>query len=130
MRHVCAELAWPGQPDQGVEVGPVHVHLAARLVHHLAHLRDGLLEHPVGGRVGQHDGGHVSLVGRQLGPQVREVDRAVRAAFHHGYPQSCENRARGVGAMGRLRDQAHIAPGLAPRGVIGPDGQQACQLAL
>ena len=125
MRHVGAEPSRPGQPDQGVQVGAVHVHLAARRVHRLADLGYGLLEHAVGGRVGQHDRGDLAAPGLQLGVQVGEVDRAVRAALDHHDPQARQDGAGRVGPVRRLGDQADVPPGVAAGGVVAPDRQQA-----
>ena len=130
VRHVGAERSGPGQPDQRVQVRPVHVHLAAGGVHLLAHLADGLLEHAVGGRVGQHDRRDVPGVRVQLGAQVAGVDGAVRAALDHGHAQPGEHRAGRVRAVGGLGDQAHVAPGLAAGGVVVPDREQPGELAL
>ncbi|CFR76662.1 Uncharacterised protein [Mycobacterium tuberculosis] len=54
MTDVTAELARPGQADQGVEVGSVDVYLAARVVHGSADLGDVVFVHAVSGRVGDH----------------------------------------------------------------------------
>ena len=62
MAHVATEPARAGDADEGVEVGAVDVHLAAVLVDEVADLRDALLEHPVGGRVGDHERGEVGAV--------------------------------------------------------------------
>ena len=72
-----------------------------------------VLEHAVGGRVGQHDRGDRALVRGQLGPQVAEVDGAVGAALDHDHAQPGEHRAGRVGAVRRLRDQADVAVRLA-----------------
>ena len=67
---------------------------------------------------------------RQLGLQVTEVDGAVRAALDYRDPEPGQHRAGRVGAVRRLRDQAHVPVLLAARGVVGPDRQQAGQFAL
>ncbi len=130
VRHVRAEPARPGQPDQRVQVRAVHVDLAARLVDRLADLGHGLLEHPVGGRVGQHDRGDLPAPVLQLGLQVTQVDRAVAAALDHHDPQARQHRAGRVGPVRRLGDQADVPAGVAAGAVVAPDGQQARQLAL
>ena len=43
--------------EQGVEVGPVDIHLAAMTVNDVADLGDGFFEHPVRGGVGDQRGG-------------------------------------------------------------------------
>src|SRR5690606_12191798 len=54
---IAAEGARLGDAHQGVEVGAVDVHLAAVPVHQGADGGDVLLEHPVGGGVGDHQRG-------------------------------------------------------------------------
>ena len=77
-RHVGAEPARPGQPDQRVEVRAVDVHLAAGVVHRGAELGDAVLEHAVRRRVGDHDRGQpVARAASILASQVVEVDVAV-----------------------------------------------------
>ena len=128
--HVGAEPSRPGEAHQRVEVGAVHVHLAARGVHEVAHAGHGRLEDAVRGRVGQHDRGHPPLVLRQLRLQVADVDGAVAAALDHAHPQPGEHRAGRVRAVRRLRDQAHVAAGVAAVAVIVADRQQAGQFPL
>ena len=110
MRHVRAELAGQAQAEQGVEVGAVHVDLAAALVDHLADLDDGFLEHAMGGGIGDHQRRQIVGVGLGLGAQVGEVDVAVLVAGHHLHRHPGHDGARRVGAMRRARDQADVAP--------------------
>ena len=130
MGHVGAEPPRLGVPEQGVQVGAVHVHLAAGVVHLGAQRGDAGLVHPVGRGVGHHDRGEPVGVRRDLGVEVDQVDVAVGVAGHHDHPHAGHHRAGGVGAVRRLRDQAHVAPVVAARAVVGPDRQQAGQLAL
>ena len=66
VRHVGAEPAGLGQPDERVEVGAVEVHLTAALVHDRADVADVRLEHAVGRRVRDHQRGE--LVRRARAP--------------------------------------------------------------
>ena len=54
MRHVRAELPGQAETQQRVEIGAVHVDLAAVAVDHLADLDNGFLEHAVGRGIGDH----------------------------------------------------------------------------
>ncbi len=67
MRHVRAELAGLRQTDHRVQVGAVEVHLSARAVHEVADLGDAILEDPVRGRVGDHQGAEALAVFVELG---------------------------------------------------------------
>ncbi len=109
MRDVGAELARPGQADHRVEVRAVDVDLAAGVVHERADLADVVLEHAVGGRVGDHDRGQLVGVLGDLGAQVVEVDLALLAAGSHDHDAHAgHHRARGVGAVRAGRDQADV----------------------
>ena len=127
---VAAEPAGPGQPDQGVEVGAVDVHLAADVVHRRADLGDVVLVDAVRRRVGDHQRRQPIRVLGHFRAQVVEVDVAVGAARHHHDPHAGQCRRRRVGAVGAGRDQAHVAVGLAALGVIRLDRQQTGVLPL
>ena len=130
VRHVGAELPGPGQADQCVQVGTVQVDLPAELVDEVADLGDLRLEHPVGGRVGDHQGrqGVLEVGGTLL--QVVEVHVAVAVALDHDDVHAGHHGAGGVGAVGRGGDQAGgplpVTVGVVPR----TDCQEAGQLAL
>ena len=114
----AAEPARPGQPDQRVEVRAVDVHLAAGVVHRGADLGDVVLEHPVRGRVGDHQRGQPSRRARSI--LARRSSRSTSpslVAGHHDHPHArpaprwprwC--RARWTGS-GRRRGRARRARG-------------------
>ena len=130
MADVGPDVAGSRQADLGVHVRAVHVDLAAGLVDEAADLDDRLLEHAVRARVGDHQGPEVRGVGRDLGPEVVEVDVAVRVGGHDDHPVAGHDRARGVRAVGRGRDQADLAMALAARPVPAADREEARVLAL
>ena len=130
MADVGTEVPGPGHADERVEVGAVHVHLAARLVDELAHLADRLLEHAVGRRVRHHDPGEAIADRVELGPQVVDVDVAAGVGRHDDDLQAGHHGARRVRAVGARRDQAHRALLVAAGPVVGADRQQAGELAL
>ena len=130
VRHVCAELAGLGQADERVQVGAVDVHLAAGLVHQRADVADGRLEHPVGRRVGHHEGGQAAGVLRDLGAQVVDVDVALVVAGDDDDAHAGHDRAGGVGPVGTAGDEADVARGVAVRPVIGADREKPGELPL
>jgi hypothetical protein len=67
---VGADKAGRGQADLGVEVGAVHVHLAAVGMDDGADVANRFLEHAVRRRVGDHQAGQVVLVLFGLGLEV------------------------------------------------------------
>ena len=109
MADVGADRGGAGHPDLGVQVRPVHVHLAAGVVDDLADLPDGVLEDPVRGRVGDHQAAQGVAVRRRLGAQVVEVDVAAVVAGHHHDPHPRHGRGGGVRAVGGRRNQDHVA---------------------
>ena len=127
---VGAEPAGSGQANHGVEVGAVEVHLATGIVHGAADLADRLLEHPVGGGVGDHQGGQVACVFDHLGVEVVEVDVSLVVAADNDHLHARHHRGRGVGAVGRFRDQAHVTRRVPSALVVGADRHQPGQLAL
>ena len=118
------------QPEQGVEVGAVDVHLAAVLVHDRAQLDDARLVDAVGRRVGDHDRGQVVAVCRAVRAQVVEVDRAVVGRLDDDDAHAGHHGRRGVGAVRARRDQADVALLLAVGVVVAADREQPGQLAL
>ncbi len=130
MGDVAAEVSRPGEAEQGVEIGPVDVHLAAVAVHDLAQLGDGVLVGAVRRRVGHHDRGQVLGVGIALLAQVVEVDRPVGGGFHHDHLHAGHHGRGGVGAVRGRRDQADVPLSLPPALVVATNGKQSGEFAL
>ena len=112
------------QPYEGVQVGPVQVHLPASFVHDAADLRNTLLEHAVGGRIRDHQRGETAGEPVGLGAQVVQVDVAVIIAVHHHHAHARQHRAGRIGAVGGAGYEADVALLLAVGRVILPDHQQ------
>ena len=127
---VGADVARAAEPDLRVHVGAVHVDLAAVLVHDAADLPDRPLEHAVGAGIGDHQRGERVPMRRRLRAEIVEVDVAPRVALdrHHLHPR--HHRARRIGPVGRLRDEAGDPVRLTPRPVVRADDQQPGVLAL
>ncbi len=128
--HVGPELPGLGHAHQCVQVGAVGVHLAPGLVDQAAHVGHGVLVDAVGAGVGDHHGRHPAGVGLDPGRQIVEADVAVVVAGHHHHPHPGQHGRRRVGAVGRRRDQTHVALALALVGQVAADGQQTGVLAL
>ena len=127
---VGTEASGTGDAHEGVEVGAVEVDLPSGVVHGGADVADGLLEHAVGRRIGDHQRGDRVGVLFELGVEVVEVDVAVVVAGHDHDPHPGHGGAGGVGAVGRCGDEAEVAPVVATAAVPGPDGEQSGELAL
>ena len=127
---VRADVARAAETDLGVHVGAVHVDLAAVLVDDPADLPDRALEDAVGRRVGDHQRGERVAVCGGLGPEVLQIDVAPGVALDRHDLHAGHHRARGVGAVGRLGNEAGGPMGVAPGAVIGPHHQQAGVFAL
>src|SRR6185312_13142552 len=91
VRHIAAEVAEPGETEQGVEVRAIDVDLAAGVVHGLADRRDLLLVHAVCRGVGDHERGKRLRVLGDLGAKVVEVDVAEVVAGHDDHAHPGEN---------------------------------------
>ena len=130
VHDIGANLRWPTDADQGVEVGAIHVHLATMFMHDVAQLDDRSLEHAMGRGIGDHETGELWRVLRGLATQIGDVDIAALIALHHDHAQSRHRRAGRVGAVGRSRDQTHVARAFAAHFVIFTDHQQARVFAL
>ena len=98
--HVGADVPRPAEPDLGVHVRAVHVDLAAVLVDDPADAAHALLEHPVGGRVGDHQRGQPIAVLSGLGLQIAEINVAALVAGHYHDLEPGHDRAGRIGAVG------------------------------
>lgn len=76
VRHVGADVRRPRQPDLGIEIGAVHVHLPAVLVDNFADLADTLLIHAVSRWIGRHQARQLVPRRGSLGFQVVQIDVA------------------------------------------------------
>ena len=54
MRNIRTNLGRPADAHQRIEIGPVHIHLPAMVMHGLADIPDLLLKDAMRGRVGNH----------------------------------------------------------------------------
>ena len=94
-------------------------------MHQGADLDDGSFKYPMGGGVGDHQGGQVVGVQSRLGCQVGQIDIALVIAGHRHHLQAGHHGAGGVGAVGAGGNQAHPAMALAAAFVVSTNHQQA-----
>ena len=140
MQKVLCRLRWltsppnqpgPGDADERVEVGAVDVHLAAVLVHEVADVGDALLEHAVGGRVGDHR----ARPGRRRAPRPWPRGRRRRRCRRRRRPPR-RPRMPAITADAALVPWAedgmrHTSRAGSPRDcVVAADGEEPGQLAL
>ena len=128
--NIRADEAGRGEPDLGIHVGSIHVHLAAVGMDNGADVHDGGFEYAVRAGIGHHETGQILCVRRRLGLQIRHINVAVPIAGHRNDFHPCHGRARRVGAVRRGGDQANIPVLLAARFMVGADDQQAGVFAL
>ena len=126
MHHVDAEIARPGDAEDGVHVGAVEVDQGARGVHQLGDGRDLLVEQAERVRVGDHEHGGALV---ELGLEVVEIDQAAGVALDGDGVEAGDGGAGGVGAVGAVGDEDARAL-LAPVAEVGGGDQQGGQLAL
>ena len=118
---IGAELSWLRQSDQGMEVCAVDINLATCIVHHCADVDDRLFENPVSRGVGHHQRCETFTRFGDLLAKIGHVDVAEVVALHHDDLHARHDGTRGVGAMRRRRDEAHIASVVATRVVVAAD---------
>ena len=101
VRHIGADVRRARQPNLGIEVGAVHVHLPAVAVDNFTDFADAFLVHAMGRRIGRHQAGEFIPGLRGFVFQVIQIDvaRFVALDDHHAHPGHLR-RGR-VGAMGR-----------------------------
>ena len=127
---VGPELPGAGDANERVEVGAVEIHLTAVVVDYPADLFDGLFEHSMSGRIGDHHRGQSLTMEFGFGGQVCDIDVAPFVTGDDHHLHACHHRRGGVGAVSRGRYEANHPLALTPAAVIGADRQQARQLAL
>lgn len=127
--HVRPDVPGGREAHLGVHVGPVHVHLAPVVVDDLADAVHALLVHPERRGIRHHERGQVVLVLLGAGLELLEVDVAVLIRAHRHDLVAHHGRRRGVRAVCRGRDDAHVAVALAAALVVRADRHQARVLA-
>jgi hypothetical protein len=124
---VEAHVAGAHPTQDGIEVGAVVVGEPTRVVDDALNVDDGLLEHPQGGRVGEHEPGR--LWPHRLA-QGREIDVALPVGWDLPYLIAAHDGGGGVGAMGGVRDDDLTPAAVAACLMIGADHGHAGELAL
>ena len=130
VHDVGADMAGFADADEGLQVGAIHIDEATGVVHDGTDVANTFLEHTVGRRVGDHQGGKVVGMFGCLGSQVIERDVAVIAAFNDDDAHVGHHRRCRVGAVGGRRNQADVSVVVATAVVIVANGQQARILSL
>ena len=101
VHRIESHQAGVGLAEDGVEVGPVVVHLAAGGVHDGRRLGDVRLEHSEGARIGDHHG--AGVVAHDRSERV-EVEAAVGTAGNLHDGASAHGGAGGIGSVGGVGD--------------------------
>ena len=127
---IDAEIAWATNSDEGVEIGAIHIDLAASGVDFRAKIADACFKNAVGGGVGDHDGSEAGAEFKNLGVEIGVVDISLGIASDGDDAEACENCAGWIGAVGGNRNEAGIALGLAAGVVPGADGEETSVLTL
>ena len=131
MAHVGADVARSAEADHGVHVGAVQVDLAARRMHDVADVANSFLEHAVRRWIRDHQRGQLRSVQLGLRAQVVEVHIAAHVGLHHHDLETGHDRARRVGAVRRLRNEAdRPLPSLAARLVMPANDEETRVFAL
>ena len=105
---VVSHVAGTGHAHQSIEVGSIHVHQAADLVHQLRDLDDVGFEHSQRVRVREHQPGHGVI---EILAQGLEVHPAGGVGWNLLCVETGHRRRCRVGAVRRVREQDAPAPG-------------------
>ena len=100
MADIGAKAARFAEAHLGIEVGAIEVHLAAMAMHQGADGLDRRFKHPMGGGIGDHQGGQLAGMGAGLGLQVGQIDVAGVIAGHGHHLQTGHHGAGWIGAVG------------------------------
>ena len=114
----------------GIEVGAIEIDLTAVAMDQRANVADALLKHPMGGGVGDHQGGQLIGVLLGLGRQIGLIDVAGLIALHRHHLHARHHGAGGVGAVGTGGNQADVAVAFTALAMPSANHQQAGVLAL
>ena len=93
-------------------------------------LLDARFEHPVRGRIRDHQCTQRGGVLLRFRPQIFDIDIAVRIGLDHHHVEAGHHCTGWIGAVRRLRNQAHRAVRVLARFMIRADDEQAGILAL
>ena len=127
---VCPDISGPHEADHGVHVRPVHVHLAAVGMHGVTDALDRALEDAVGAGIGDHQRRQVGSVLARLFSKIFGVDVALFVTADPDHAHAGHDGAGRVRSVGREGDKTDVPVGVTPALVIGPNDQEASQLAL
>ncbi|MNE10052.1 hypothetical protein D3C80_1027490 [compost metagenome] len=130
VRNIRADKARRGDAHLRVHVRAIKIHLAAELMHNLAHFTDGFFVHPVGGRIRDHNAGQFFARVFGFSTQIGQVDIAVFIARDDNHFHSRHLRGCRVSAVRRAWDQADITMTFVAAFVVMTNRQQAGVLAL
>ncbi len=100
MADISPKPTWTRQSQQSVEVGAIDVDLTPSSVDGLANFGNGVFEHPVSGRVGDHRSSQGLAILSDLCVQIGQVNRPVRSGGNHHDLHAGHHRRGGIRAMG------------------------------
>ena len=127
---IDAEFAWSTDADQGIEVGTIHINLAACLVNFFTKISDSRFEDTVGRGIGDHGGGDSRSVFFEFCVEVGKIDVPLRVASDRNDPKTDEDCTGWVGAVCGNGNEADIACGVSSGLMPSADRKKACVLSL
>ena len=124
---IDAEIARANPADNGVEIGPVAVEIAARLVDQVGNLADIPLEQATRVGIGQHDAGDIIT---ELGLEGLHVDAAGLVGRDLVDGEATLHGGCRIGAVGAFRNEDAATAGLAVGIELGADRHHAAELTM
>ena len=71
---IRTEVGWPAEAHKRVHIRAIHVDLSPVIVNDIADLHNALLEYPMGGRIGHHQGGERCRMPFCFASEVGDID--------------------------------------------------------
>ncbi len=127
---IRADRAGGTETELRVEIGPVHVDLAAVLMNQFADRGDAFLEDSVGRGIGDHERAEAGGMLLRLRGEIDRVDVAIAIAGDGDDFEARHHRARRIGAVGGHGDEADFSIQIAARFVVTADREESGVFAL
>mmetsp|Transcript_2252 Transcript_2252/g.3946 ORF Transcript_2252/g.3946 Transcript_2252/m.3946 type:complete len:278 (-) Transcript_2252:875-1708(-) len=129
MANISTDDSWTGQAHLRVHIRAVHVHLPPSIMDHINDLHNLLLEHSKGTRIRHHERSHVLPVLLYFRTQILQINIPLVVVVHHHHLHSCHGRARRIGPVRALGNQADVTMPLSNMLQVILDGEQSCVFA-
>jgi hypothetical protein len=127
---VSAEMSGSSHANEGIEIGPIEIHLTTGIVNCSADFPDCFFENPMGGWVRDHECGEGFAVLLDFRAQIVDVDVPVVIAGDDNDAHPNHGGTGSIGSMCRSRYEADRSVGVAISKMPRTNCEQASEFAL